>query len=191
MATLADLLMTALGLLLLACACMLLLLWRLWRHLRRSVQWRYRMRTAQVWLAPPGVRREVAALRRELVQSVAATPHALTIVRATGGAVGELPLLARRLERVAATLDAELALLASEPDMAEVARVLPAAHARVADVRRVARTIRRAAGAGLGVAGAASVRALGADVEREVAALDAGVQLLLTMTTDDPVRRSA
>ena len=64
--------------------------------------------------------------------------------------------LARRLGRVAATLDAELRLLAREPDPAELARVLPAARARVADVARVGLTIRRAASAGLGADTAAS-----------------------------------
>ena len=105
------------------------------------------------------------------------------MVRAAGGTVGDLPQLARRLGRVAATLDAELRLLAREPDLSELARVLPAARARVADVTRVALTIRRAASAGLGADTAAELAPLEAEVEREVRALDAGVDRLLALAS--------
>jgi hypothetical protein len=84
---------------------------------------------------------------------------------------------------VAATLDAELRLLAGEPDQAELARVLPAARARVADVARVALVIRRAASAGLGAETAAEIAPLEAEVEREVLALDAGVDRLLALAS--------
>ncbi|HZD01758.1 MAG TPA: hypothetical protein VFA46_16660 [Actinomycetes bacterium] len=151
-----------------------------WRLARASLRWPRRMRTVQFYAAPPGPRREIAFLRRELAAAASSTPQAVATVRASAGVVGELPQLARRLERVAATLDAELRLLANEPDPTEVVRVLPAARARVGDVTRIARTIRRAATAGLGAQSAADVGALSADVEREVAALAAGVQQLLT-----------
>jgi hypothetical protein len=154
--------------------------WWLWRLLRASLRWPPRLRTVQFYAAPPGPRREVAFLRRELAAAVTSTPRAVATVRASAGVVGELPQLVRRLERVATTLDAELRLLANEPDPAEVVRILPAARARVGDVTRVARTIRRAATAGLGAQSAAEVGALSADVEREVTALAAGVRHLLT-----------
>jgi len=157
-----------------------LAVWWIWRSLRSRLRWPRPMRAVQFYAAPPGPRREVALLRRELTAAVTSPPQAVAMVKASAGVVGELPQLARRLERVAGTLDAELRLLANEPDRAEVARVLPAARARVGDVTRVARTIRRAATAGLGVQSDADVRALGADVEREVTALSAGVQRLLT-----------
>jgi hypothetical protein len=107
----------------------------------------------------------------------------VAVVRQAGGAVGDLPHLARRLIRVARTLDAELRLLAGEPDHAELARVLPAATARVADVSRVALAIRRAATAGLGADTAAELAPLQAEVAREVQALDAGVDRLLAMAS--------
>ena len=65
----------------------------------------------------------------------------------------------------------------------ELARVLPAARARVADVTRVALTIRRAASAGLGADTAAELAPLEAEVEREVRALDAGVDRLLALAS--------
>ncbi|HZD69909.1 MAG TPA: hypothetical protein VFA45_13690 [Actinomycetes bacterium] len=157
-----------------------LAVWWIWRAVRARLRWPRPMRTVQLYAAPPGPRREIAFLRRELTAAVSSTPQAVAMVKANAGVVGELPGLARRLERVAAILDAELRLLANEPDPAEVVRVLPAARARVGDVARVARTIRRAAAAGLGAQSDGEVRALGADVDREVSALAAGVQRLLT-----------
>jgi len=90
--------------------------WRAWRRLRASLRLQQRLCTVKVWVTPPGIRREVAALRRELSETVAATPHAVAVVQRAAGSVGELPLLVRRLQRAAATLDVELRLLANEPD---------------------------------------------------------------------------
>ncbi len=157
-----------------------LAVWWIWRAVRARLRWPRAMRVVQFYATPPGPRREIALLRRELTAAVTSTPQAVAMVRASAGVVGELPQLTRRLERVATTLDAELRLLTNEPDTAEVARVLPAARARVGDVVRVARTIRRAASAGLGAQSEGDVRALSADVDREVTALAAGVQRLLS-----------
>jgi hypothetical protein len=157
-----------------------LVVWWIWRAVRARLRWPRPVRTVQLYTSPPGPRREIAFLRRELSAAVTSTPQAVAMVRANAGVVGDLPQLARRLERMAATLDAELRLLANEPDTAEVARLLPAARGRVGDVTRVARTIRRAATAGLGTQSSGEVRALSADVDREVTALAAGVQRLLT-----------
>lgn len=154
--------------------------WWLWRLVKAKLRWRRQIRVVQLWTAPPGPRREVAFLRRELAEAISSTPQALAMVKASAGVVGELPSLTRRLERVATTLDAELRLLAVEPDQREVARLLPAARERVADVTHAARGIRRAAGAGLGAQSAADLRILTTDVEREVAAVAAGVQRLLS-----------
>jgi hypothetical protein len=157
--------------------------WRLWRLARRRLRASPAVRAVQAWTAPPGPRRQVARLRRELAEAARATPQALAVVRAAGAPVGDLPHLAGRLQRLAGTLDAELRLLAAEPDPAELARVLPAAAGRVADVTRVARTIRRAASASLGAGTAAELLPLQAAVGREVAALDAGLDRLLQLAS--------
>jgi hypothetical protein len=157
--------------------------WRAVRWVRRSTGLRRRVRSVQALATPPGARRQVACLRRDLSAAAHATGEAVAVVRAAGGAVGDLPHLARRLGRLAGTLDAELRLLAGEPDPAELARVLPAARARVADVTRVALTIRRAASAGLGAETAAELAPLQAQVTREVVALDAGVDRLLALAS--------
>jgi hypothetical protein len=180
-----ELLLTALVMSLVVAGLALAAVWRVARWLRHSRRLRRRVRTVQALTAPPGPRRQVARLRRELCAAAHATVEAVAVVRSAGGTVGDLPHLVRRLDRVAGTLDAELRLLAGEPDQAELARVLPAARARVADVTRVARAIRRAASAGLGAATAAELAPLQAEVEREVAALDAGVDRLLALAAGD------
>jgi hypothetical protein len=156
--------------------------WRIWRLLRRRLRVEQRLRAVKVWVTPPGARREVAALRQELAEAVSAASHAVTVVQRASGMVGDLPQLARRLQRVAATLDAELELLGGEPDPRELARMLPSARARVADLARVARSIRRAAAAGLD-AGRADLWQLNADVEQEIAALAGGIETLLELAS--------
>lgn len=178
-----ELLLTLLVMCLVAGGVTLVAVWRVVRWVRRSPMLRRRVRSVQALTTPPGARRQVACLRRDLNVAVHATGEAVTVVRTAGGAVGDLPHLARRLGRVAGTLDAELRLLAHEPDPAELARVLPAARARVADVARVALTIRRAASAGLGADTAAELAPLEAEVAREVRALDAGVDRLLALAS--------
>jgi hypothetical protein len=157
--------------------------WQIWRLLRRRLRIEQRLRTVKVWVTPPGGRREVAALRRELAKAVSATPRAVTVVQRAAGVVGDLPQLARRLVRVAATLDAELELLSGEPDPRELARMLPPARARVDDVARVARSIRRAAAAGLDAGRAGELRQLNADVDQEIAALASGIETLLELAS--------
>jgi hypothetical protein len=157
--------------------------WQVWRLLRRRLRLEQRVRTVKVWITPPGGRREVAALRRELAEAVGATPRAVAVVQRASGVVGDLPQLARRLRRVAATLDAELVLLGGEPDPRELARMLPPARARVGDVARVARSIRRAAAAGLDAGRAGELRQLNADVDQEIAALASGIETLLELAS--------
>jgi hypothetical protein len=178
-----EFLLTVLLMFLLAGGVAVAAVWRVGRWLRRSARLHRRVRTVQALTTPPGPRRQVACLRRDLSAAAHATGEAVALVRAAGGAVGDLPSLARRLGRVTGTLDAELRLLAAEPDPAELARVLPAARARVADATRVALAIRRAASAGLGAANAAEITPLQAEVEREVLALDAGVDRLLALAS--------
>ena len=178
-----ELLLTLLLMCLVAWAAVMFAVWRVVRWVRRSPRVRRRVRSVQALTTPPGARRQVACLRRDLHVAAVATGEAVAVVRKAGGMVGDLPQLARRLGRMAATLDAELRLLAHEPDPVELARVLPAARARVADVSRVALTIRRAASAGLGAETAAELAPLEAEVEREVLALDAGVDRLLTLAS--------
>src|SRR5215216_2249209 len=149
-----ELLLTLLVMTVVAGAVTLAAVWRVVRWVRRSPLVRRRVRSMQALTTPPGARRRVACLRRDLSAAAHATGQAVAVVRQAGGTVGDLPQLARRLTGVARTLDAELRLLAGEPDRAELARVLPAA---------------------------AELAPLQAEVAREVQALDAGVDRLLAL----------
>ncbi|HEV3012848.1 MAG TPA: hypothetical protein VG499_06215, partial [Actinomycetota bacterium] len=109
-----ELLLTLLVMCLVAGGVTLVAVWRVVRWVRRSPMLRRRVRSVQALTTPPGARRQVACLRRDLHAAAHATGDAVTVVRSAGGTVGDLPQLARRLGRVAATLDAELRLLARE-----------------------------------------------------------------------------
>ena len=178
-----ELLLTLLLMCLLAAGVTLAVVWRVVRWVRRSPQLRRRVRSVQALTTPPGPRRQVACLRRDLQVAAHATGEAVALVKAAGGAVGDQPRLAPRRGPGAGPPDAERRLLAGEPDQAELARVLPAARARVADVSRVALTIRRAASAGLGADTAAEIAPLEAEVAREVHALGGGVDRLLALAS--------
>src|SRR4029453_11513144 len=117
-----ELLLTLLLMILLAGGVALLAVWRVVRWVRRSPRLRRRVRSVQALTAPPGARRQGACLGRGLNTAAHPTREGGALVRAAGGTGGDLPLLARRLGRVAGTLDTELRLLACEPGKAGVAR---------------------------------------------------------------------
>jgi hypothetical protein len=127
-------------------------------------------------LAPPGPAQVAAGLKRDLAQAVAHT-RASVAALPSGAPVGDLPHLLRRLERLAAPLDAELEHLRRDPDPALQAALLPGMRDRTGQLLEVAGRIR--AGAALvRSAGIADVAAdLDADARQEVEALRAGAGL--------------
>jgi hypothetical protein len=131
---------------------------------------------AQVLLMAPGPAREAARLRRDLQEALLRTRMSLAALPGDAPR-GELPHLARRLERLAGPLDSELCLLVREPDRSLQAALLPGARTRVDALLGVARRLR--AGAALVREGdPADVAELDTDVERELEALRAGVAAL-------------
>jgi len=105
--------------------------------------------------------------------------------------VGELPSLVRRLTRAADALEAELGLLAREPDPAELNARLAAARARVGELGGAARRIRHAAAAARQGASDAGVAELTGDLDTELSALQAGVQALAQLDRPDRPGRQA
>src|SRR5690348_10730451 len=67
--------------------------------------------------SPPGPRRSLMHLRVRLGDAVASARAAVAIIQAHGSVQGELASLVRRLDRVAAPLDAQLRLMQTETDM--------------------------------------------------------------------------
>jgi hypothetical protein len=135
------------------------------------------LRRAHLRVTPAGGPREAAALRHDLRASLASTRAALATLPADAQR-GELPALARRLERLAAPLDAELRHLVREPDPSVRATLLPGARSRVQEVLGVASRLRT--GIALVLAGRSSgdLGDLDADVRSEVEALRTGAEAL-------------
>ncbi|MDF2740817.1 MAG: hypothetical protein K0S88_2185, partial [Actinomycetia bacterium] len=86
-----EFLLTLLLMVLLAGGVALVAVWRVVRWVRRSSSLRRRVRSVQALTTPPGARRQVACLRRDLQVAAHATGEAVAVVKAAGGAVGDLP----------------------------------------------------------------------------------------------------
>lgn len=156
------------------------------RRVRRDPRVARAKLMAQEKGSAPGPRRSLFQLRLRLNDAVASAKQAVAMLETHGGVRGDMASLARRLERVAAPLDAQLRLMQSEPDMHLLSELLKPAHARVEEIEQIVRHIRMAAYAALSGDMEGTVAAITADVEREVAALNAGVDMLHALTMDRP-----
>jgi hypothetical protein len=125
---------------------------------------------------PPGRGRQVAGLRLDLRAGVVQTRRVLDDAVRHDCSLGELPRLFRRVERLAASVDAELRLLEGRADVAEWQ--LRAAEQRAGELVAMAAKIRQ---------GASAVRAdltsdlfgsLHREVELEVSAVRAGAAVV-------------
>ncbi|MBI4320694.1 MAG: hypothetical protein HY675_19560 [Chloroflexi bacterium] len=136
----------------------------------------------QAMLMLPGLQRDVAQLRVQLSKEMLGTKRALSTLNASPATKGELGILVRRLERVANALDAQLRLLRGEPSDELLHELLRPARARVDELASASRRIRKVALAVLGGETDDSLRQITADVDREVLALQAGVDELRALT---------
>jgi hypothetical protein len=122
------------------------------------------------------------------VASDAGSTGSMTAVPGSAGGAGlhgELPRLFRRISHEASTLDLQLRLMESETDAGALADELPAARGRVEQVELLVRRVRHAVASGLSGSSDDALAALGADVDREVAALHAGVEELQRLNRRD------
>lgn len=152
---------------------------RRWRALRSSTAVRTGVALLGVVRAPGllrargGPQSAPALLRLQLWQSVDGAVRAVQAAERTGGVVGDLPSLCRRLRAAAEDLD-RLLVLADGFDPA--AAGAPGDLGRqVADAREAASSIRRAALVSAGDAASARMRPLADDARREVECVAAGV----------------
>jgi hypothetical protein len=164
-----------------------------WRRARRSGaldRGRRLLRRASLTVQAQAAR-EVAGLRQQLAATVEQTHASVAAALEADSPVGELPSLVRRLTRAADALEAELGLLAREPDPAELNARLAAARARVGELGGAARRIRHAAAAARQGASDAGVAELTGDLDTELSALQAGVQALAQLDRPDRPGRQA
>ncbi|WP_350347718.1 hypothetical protein ABIQ69_13885 [Agromyces sp. G08B096] len=132
-----------------------------------------------------GPQRTVLALRVRLDDAVRSGRAAVEVAAGSPGPRGELPRLFRRVGDEASVLDLQLRLMESETDARVLADELPAARGRVEQVEQLVRRVRAAVSAGLTGTTDDALTALGSDVEREVAALRAGIQELQELNRRD------
>lgn len=183
-----EVVLTALGVLVLlsigVVVTFVLLVRALIRRIRRSravggAALRARARVAR------GPQRTVLALRVRLDESMRSGRAAVEIAAAGSAPRGEVPRLFRRVADETSVLDLQLRLMESETDAAVLAVELPAARGRVDQVEALVRRVRQAVASGLAGTSDDSLSALGADVDREVAALRAGVEELQRLNRRD------
>lgn len=132
-----------------------------------------------------GQQRKVLFLRVRLAETLDSGQAAVDLAVRSEGLRGELPRLFRRIQEESAALDLQLRLLESETDSAVIAEQLPAAGRRVDQVVALVRRLRSAVGSGLAGSTDDTLSTLHTDVDREVAALHAGVQELHRLNRRD------
>ena len=132
-----------------------------------------------------GPQRKVLALRVRLGEALASGQAAVDLTAQSNGARGELPRLFRRIREEGTALDLQLRLMESETDATVLADELPAAGHRVDQVVGLVRRLRAAVASGLTAPTDDTLTALHADVDREVAALHAGVLELQRLNRGD------
>lgn len=132
-----------------------------------------------------GPQRKVLTLRVRLGESLDSGQAAVDLAARGDGPRGELPRLFRRIREEGAALDLQLRLMESETDPAMLAEELPAAGQRVDQVVALVHRLRSAVASGLRGQTDDTLTALHSDVDREVAALHAGVQELQRLNRSD------
>lgn len=97
--------------------------------------------TLQSWL--PGRSHAVAGLRCDLHRDVRGATQAVAVGLEAGRPVQSLSAVANRLQRSAASIDVDLAIIAAEPDVSRRRDLLAEQHERIETVRRACEQVRR------------------------------------------------
>ena len=132
-----------------------------------------------------GPQRTILSLRVRLEQSLDSGQAAVDLAAHSGGPRGDLPRLFRRIQQEGVALDRQLQLMESEIDPAVLAAELPAATDRVEQVAGLVRRLRSAVASGLAGLTDDTLTTLSSEMDREVAALHAGVQELHALSRRD------
>jgi hypothetical protein len=140
-----------------------------------------RARAAMSW----GSQRTVLQLRLRLGAALDSGQAAIDLLPRVNGPTGDLPRLFRRIRVEAERVDAQLRFLESENESAVLERWLTVMRGRVEQVVSLVGRLRSAVSAGLDGLGSDALNGLQADVEREIAALHAGLKQFQTLYADD------
>jgi hypothetical protein len=148
-----------------------------YRRIRRSPALRGAVLRTRAGLSR-GPQRKVLELRLQLKDTLKSGEAAVEIASRSGWPKGELPRLFRRIQTEGIALDSQLRLMESETESAVLTEELPLARQRVDQVTGLVRRLRSAVVSGLTGPTDATLASLRSDVDREVAALRAGMQEL-------------
>jgi hypothetical protein len=148
-----------------------------YRRIRRSPALRGAVLRTRAGLSR-GPQRKVLELRLQLKDTLESGEAAVEIASRSGWPKGELPRLFRRIQTEGIALDSQLRLMESETESAVLTEELPLARQRVDQVTGLVRRLRSAVVSGLTGPTDATLASLRSDVDREVAALRAGMQEL-------------
>ena len=169
-----------------AIVALLLIVRSIYRRIRRSravdgAVLRTRARVSR------GPQRTILSLRVRLQQSLDSGKAAVDLAAHGGGPRGELPRLYHRIEQEGVAMDLQLQLMESEADAAVLAADLPVATTRVEQVVALVRRLRAAVASGLSGLTDDTLTTLSTEMDREVAALHAGVEELRALNRRDAV----
>lgn len=156
----------------------------LYRRMRRNRRLAGGMLRARAQFSS-GPQRQVLRLRVRLGEMLDSGQAAVDLAVNGAGPRGELPRLFGRIREEGVALDLQLRLLESETDSAVLSAELPEAGHRVDQVAALVRRLRSAVASGLAGQTDDTLTVLHSDVDREVAALHAGVQELQRLNRRD------
>lgn len=134
-----------------------------------------------------GPQQQVLKLRLRLNGSLDSGQAAVQLALHGNAPRGELVRLFRRIQSEGTALEAQLRLLESETDTVALTAELPSVRSRVEQIEGLVRQLRSAVSSDLGELSDGTLVALRSEVDREVAALHAGVQELHTLNGYDGV----
>ncbi len=132
-----------------------------------------------------GAQRKVLKLRVRLRETLDSGQAAVDLAQRNDGPRGEVLRLFGRIRSAGETLEWQLRLMESEYDAAILAERLPVASRQVDEVAGLVRRVRSAVATGLDGVTDDTLTMLRSDVDREVAALHAGVQELHALNGND------
>jgi hypothetical protein len=156
----------------------------IYKRIRRSralISAVLRARTRLSW----GPQHEVFKLRLRLSDTLAGGVLAVNLAGNSEATRGELPRLFHRIQSEGATLESQLRLMSTETDPVMLAEGIPVAKRRVELVAGLVRRLRSAVADDLGEVSDDALARLRYDVDREVTALNAGLQELHALNRND------
>jgi len=190
MSVLAEILLALTAVMVISTVTVIVVLRVLYRRVRRSRALSGAMLRARATVSV-GPRHDVLLLRLRLRESLESGQAAIALAEQNPGPRGELRRLFRRIQDEGAAVDSQLLLLSSERDPAELAAAVPVVGHRVEQITGLVRRMRSVVAAGLGGRTDDALSTLGGEIDREIAALYAGVAELHVLNTADTGTPSA